>query len=149
MENTEPKICAWHLCNNPITSTQGHAKFCCRACRSKASHEKKMVAEGKPRGQRFCLICGADITHTHRSRIWCDTCRPKNKNDQVNREVEAEDIAVAREGLPPLKPARIKCACGSKFDSWDTTKNRMCPNCTEKAEILNTGAVPEMHWGRP
>lgn len=143
------KICAWPNCNNPVMSTAANAKYCSKKCSNRANHEQKMTRQGRPRQHRECPICGIDMTCAHRSALWCPTCKPDNHFDRVNREQEAKDIALAREGMRPLKPGKIKCECGTFFESWDIRRKRMCDRCTQKAEILNTGAVPTAKWGKP
>ena len=139
-----PKTCAWPTCNNPVVdTTRNPAKYCSKICSNKANHEQKMIRLGRPRQYRECPICGIDMTYAHRSAFWCKDCKPNYHHDRVNRDQEAKDIALAREGMLPLKPGKIKCQCGAVFESWDITRNRMCDRCIEKAEVLNNGAIEE------
>ena len=138
-----PKTCAWPTCDKPVISRQSRAKYCSKVCSNKANHEQKVVRLGRGRQHRECPVCAADMTYAHRSAFWCPNCKPDNHHDRVNREQEARDIAIAREGMRPLKPGKVTCQCGAIFDSWDVTRNRMCDRCLGKAETLNNGALEE------
>lgn len=145
------------LCGKTYETTKPSQRFCSVSCAKKTPRGVKyqhIVSK--------CEWCGSEYTPKIYSQRFCSAqCsqrayqqRVKAKRDGLFDDIKCPAVAHYRPkgsrsktsldevrelyGLKPLKPEQVTCyVCGEKFKSWDKTKNKRCPSCSNNEELEN------------
>lgn len=71
--------------------------------------------------------CGAMVTYRTNSRVYCSSCKIKNKRESARRAAEKQR---RKNGIPQVKGATLVCeACENDFVSSSGGRVKWCPGC--------------------
>lgn len=109
--------CEW--CGAPFTPKTSLQRFCKPKC-GYAAYRQRLNAE---------QTGNVDDIKVHVATQY----RPKG-----SRAKSSVDEVREMYGLNTFQPSQVRCTlCGKKFKSWDKTKNRRCPSCSNSEEFEN------------